>query len=209
MDEKNEKTLEVTPEEHKAEVESTVEVPEDELKNKIAEEYGIDPESDAELFEKILLKEKSYRQKLSGAIKQKIKYREMAKNSTAQPVKKEEQAGSPNVAELVSKEVNDILEKRDLESLDYPDDIKQEIKDYAKFKGISVKEAAKSEYITLRLEKVAREARIYGASPKRSAGGRTTVDPSQPLDPANFDLNTPEGIKAWREAKAAKATVRK
>lgn len=202
MDEKD-KNLELTPEELKAEEESTKEVPETELKEKLAEEFGIDPETDAELLEKLVNREKAQREKLSTAIRQKRDWREKAKKQL--PVKKDEK-GTPDVNELVARTVKETLEERDLETVTASDEIKTEIKELAKLKGISVRAAAKLPYIVNRIQEDEKDKRIEDATPKRSNRGAKTVkyDPSKPLDPADFALDTPEGQKAWQDAKAAR-----
>ena len=68
MDE-NKKELELSPEELKAEEEAGKEVAEDELRDKLAEEFGLDPDENADLDEKLVEKEKSNHEKLSSAIK--------------------------------------------------------------------------------------------------------------------------------------------
>ena len=202
MDKENEK-LELTPEEQIAEAEATKEVNEADLKTKVAEEMGLDPEIDSELLDKLVKREKEHREKLSGAIKQKIGWREKAKKP---PVKKDDEEKT-DVDKLVDQKLNERLEARDLGDLSLPnDEIKEEVKQLAKLKGISVREAAKLPYILNRIEEVEKEKRILNASPKRTNKGTYTVnyDPSKPLNPEDFDFNTPEGVKAWREAKEAR-----
>ena len=194
--------LELTPEEQKAEEESLKEVNEADLKTKIAEDFGIDPETDVELLDKLVAREKAHREKLSGAIKQKINWREKAKKL---PVKKDDK-DTPDVGTLVEQKVKETLENRDLETISASDEIKAEIKELAKLKGISVREAAKLPYIVNRIEEAEKEQRIINATPKRSnrGNGAITYDPTKPLDSADFALDTTEGQKAWAEAKAAR-----
>jgi len=215
MDKEN-KDLEVSPEEQKAEEEASKEVNVDELREKLAEDLGIDPETEVELLNKLVDREKSQRERLSGAIKQKISWREKAKqfpaNSTGNPAK----GVTPNKdvllnsEELVDQRVKSILEQRDLESLNLPEELKSEVKDFAKLKNISVREASQLPYILSRKQEIEKEARIQSATPRRSSKGTYTpsFDPSKPLDPADFDFNSPEGIKQWNDAKAAKAKAR-
>ena len=206
MDEKD-KNLELTPEEQTADAEATKEVNEAELRTKIAEEMGIDPEIDSELLDKLVKREKEQREKLSGAIKQKISWREKAKKP---PVKKDDKE-TPDVSTLVANTVKESLEARDLETISASDEIKTEIKELAKLKGISVREAAKLPYIVNRIKEEEKEQRILNATPKRSNKGNYAVnyDPTKPLDPADFALDTEEGRKAWAEAKAARHKTEK
>lgn len=210
MDEEN-KDLEVSPEEQKAEEEATKEVNEDELRDKLAEEMGVDPDEDSDLLDKLVEREKSHRERLSGAIKQKRSWREKAQktseNSKDNPEKgnTHKQEG-PDIEKLLEQKLNERLEARELESLSLADELKTEIKDLAKLKGISIREAAQLPYIQSRKEEVEREERIKNASPKRSNKGSymSSFDPSKPLNPDDYDFSTDEGRKAWSEAKAAR-----
>lgn len=206
MDENN-KNLELTPEEQNAEAEAQKEVNIDELKAKIATDLGLDPESQGELIEKLAKKEESHRIMLSKTIKQKRTWREKAQASgNPSPQQKDGKVETPDVSKLVAEEVKKTLEARDLESLNLPDEVTQEVRELAKLRGISVREAAKLPYIQSRVEEIKREERIKKAIPKRNGGGGVvpTVDPTQPLNPNDFDLSTEEGQKAWEQAKAAR-----
>ena len=208
--EENKDKIEVTPEEQKAEQEALAEVKNEELRDKIAEDMDLDPDDDADLLDKLVEREKAHREKLSGAIKQKIKYRETAqklpKQPTGTPEEGKSQEGNPDIDKIVDQKLNERLEARELEELPLSDELKAEVKDLAKLKGISVREAAKLPYILNRKEEVEKEERITAASPKRSNKGSyaPSYDPSKPLSPADFDFNTEEGRKAWNEAKAAR-----
>ena len=203
----------VSPEEQTAEEEATKEVQDEELRAKVAEDLGVDPEDEdqKELLDKIVAREKSHREKLSGAIKQKISWREKVQKASGKPKDKPEDGKgqdkeTPNVDELVDRKVDERLEARDLETLDLPDELKEEVKKLAKLKGISVRAASQDPYIKFKKDEMDREARITAATPKRSNKGSYTpsVDPSKPLNPADFDFNTEEGRKAWNDAKAAR-----
>ena len=205
---------EVTSDEQKAEEEAQKEVNEDELREKLADDLGVDPEDEdqKELLDKLVEREKSHREKLSGAIKQKITWREKAQKASEKPTdtpkdgdtpKKEE---TPDLDKLVDQKLDERLEAKELEALDFSDELKAEVKDLAKLKGISVREAAQLPYILNRKEEAEKEERIKNATPKRSNKGSyaQAVDPSKPLNPEDFDFNSEEGIKAWKEAKAAR-----
>lgn len=202
----------ITPEEQKADEEATLEVKEEEVKKKIAEDLGVDPEDEPELFDKLLKRDLAQRERLSGAIKQKINWRDKAK-TTEKPKETPEDGGTPPgdakplTQEAIDKMLDEREAKRDLKDLNLPEDIENEVKDLAKVKGISVREAAKLPYITGAIEEAKKEERLKNASPKRKGRGSYTAtdyDPSQPLNPADFELDTKKGQKAWAEAKAAK-----
>jgi len=55
----------VSPDELKADEEATKEVKEEELRDKLAEEFGLNPDDDADLLEKLVNREKSHHEKLT------------------------------------------------------------------------------------------------------------------------------------------------
>ena len=218
MDDTNteKENLEVTPEEQKAELEAMTEVGDDDLKTKIAEDMGIDPDTESELLDKLVTKEKDHRSKLSGAIKQKIKYREA---SQKKPSTEKKPAGddpadkgdSEDKADDFDAKFEARMAERDLKDLDLPEAIQTEVKKVAEVQGISVREAAKDPYIVSRMEQHVKDERVKNSSPDRKNKGVTTsdFDPSKPLDMADFDFDTKEGRDAWAEAKKRKAEHRK
>jgi hypothetical protein len=209
-EEEEEEEAELTPEEKEAEQAALADVKDDDLREKLAADLGIDPEEDSELLNKVVAREKAQRERLSGAIKQKISWREKAKSSSNKPDEKSKGGNAkpeiPDIEALVEQKLNERMEAQDLKSLELPDDLKEEVKTIAKAKGISIREAAQDPYIKFRKDEMEREERIKQASPKRSNKGTytTNIDPSKPLNPSDFDLNTDEGRKAWKEAKAAR-----
>jgi len=213
----NPEVEEISEEEKSSETEALAEVKEEELKSKLAEDYGVNPEDEPDLFKKIFEKEQSHREKLSGAIKQKISWRDKASKTTKKPEAKPKEGESPEgepvvlSEESIDKKLDEREAKRDLENLNLPEDVETEIKDLAKIKGISVREAAKLPYITSRIEEVKTEERIKSATPKRKSRGNyaNVADPSKPLDPEDFALGTEEGQKAWAEAKTARREFEK
>lgn len=201
------KDLELTPEEQKAEEEALNEVADDKLKEKIAEELGIDPDSEPELFNKVFDREKKNRTLLSGAIKQKRKWRDLAegKFDGKKPGNGKVEGDSSQVVDVDTK-VKQILEDRDLKDLNLPEDVETEVKDIAKLKGISVREAVRLPYIQNLLKEAENKKKLEGAIPIRTNKGTvvTKYDPSKGHpDPADFDFNSEEGIKAWNAAKEA------
>lgn len=216
MDEENKDLDSVSEEEKNLEEESQKEVTEDELKETLAEDLGLDPETDEEVLTKIVEREKEHHERLSGAIKQKINWREKAQKASENPKdtpgkdKESNEDGEPDIDKLVDQKLNERLEARELETLDLSDELKEEVKDLAKLKGISVRDAAQLPYILNRKEEIEKEERLKKATPKRSKGGTYTsnIDPTKPLNPEDFDFDSEDGIKAWQEAKRLRAKVR-
>ena len=207
--------VELTAEEQKAEQEAMLEVKDEELRGKIATEFGVSPEDEPELLDKLVERERASRERLSSAIKQKISWREKAKSSTtpSQDPKEIPGKGEPqsNDGVLTEDRLNQLLDereaKRELERLELPEEVESEVRDIAKVRNMSVRDALKLPYITNRLEEVEREKRIQSATPKRGGSGSyvSSHDPSRALDPDDFDLGTEEGRKAWQEAKQARS----
>ena len=217
MPEENKNLDGLSEEEKKLEEEGQQEVKDDELKETLAKEFELDPEEDEEFLEKLVKREKAQRERLSGAIKQKINWREKAQKASEEPEntpgkdKKSDDGGEPDIDKLVDQKLNERFEARELETLELSDELKDEVKELAKLKGISVREAAKLPYILSRKEEVEQEERLKKATPKRSKKGSAipNYDPAKPLNPDDFDFDTKEGVEAWKEAKAARAKYRK
>ena len=207
------KDLEVSPEEQKAEEEAQQEVKDDELKETLAKEFELDPELDEEFLSKLIEREKSHRERLSGAIKQKINWREKFQKTSGEPKDtpgkgdKPDKSGEADIDKLVDQKLEERFEARELETLELTDELKVEVKELAKLKGISVREAAKLPYILSRKEEVEQEERIKKATPKRTKKGSyaSSYDSAKPLNPEDFDFDSEEGVKAWQEAKRARA----
>lgn len=182
-----------------------VEDSEDTLREKLAEQLGLDPDEQSDVLDRAVKLKQEDNKRLSKAIEQKRKYREQLfttkkTETTSQPSTNE----TPDVDALFEQKFNERMEKIELDNLDLPDDLKAEVKEVAKLKGISIREAANSSYILYKKQEFEQAERIKNATPTRKGGGKYIVDPSKPLDPSDFDMSTEEGRKAWDEAKAAK-----
>lgn len=208
MDPNENKTLDQSPEELKAEDEIIKnEVTDEQLKVKIVEEFGLNPDTDTEMIEKLIEREKTHHKKLSDTIRQKISWREKAASNKPSTEKKDGTLKEEDIAKLIDQRIAE----RELGALELPDDLKAEIKDLAKLKNITVAEASKLPYIQNRIEEVKTEERIKSGTPKRTnANGKTVlIDASKPLNPDDYNLETEEGRKSWNEAKAERAKYRK
>ncbi len=202
----------LTPEEEAEEKEGLAEAKAEELKTALAEKYGIDPDSEAELLTKLVEDAVAQRERLSKTIKQKISWRDKAK--TSKPPKADGKSSvldADAIAALIDSKVAERLEGEKLKSLDLPESLQSEVREIAKIRNITVGEAAKLPYILSRIEEVKKEERIKDATPGRynNSSHKTSIDPSKPLNPSDFDLSSPEGRKAWNDAKAASAEYRK
>lgn len=207
--------IEVTPEEANAEAEALKGATSEEIKEKLASEMGLDPDTDADLLEKLAKRELTHREKLSGAIKQKITWREKVKSSLPKtpdnPEKgKPQPLGQEDVDRLVDEKLNARLEARELEDLSLPEELETELKKLAKVNGTSVRKAAQDPYFLYKKKEYDEAKRIENATPTRKGKGsyQPSFDPSKPLRYEDFDMSTPEGREAWNNAKAAKQKQR-
>lgn len=215
MDENNQ-NLEVTPEEQKAEEEATKEVNFDDLREKVAEDLGIDPddEDQQELLERVVEREKANHERFVGVLKQKISWREKANAASAKPKENPKDGKSVNVKNLedidkiVEERIEARLQARELMALGLPEEIEAEVKDLANLKGISVREASELPYIKDQRERYERQQRLQQAAPRRSKKGvaaSVDFDITKPLNPEDF--RTSDGnldVEAWDSARAAR-----
>lgn len=180
-----------------AEQEAQQELKEDEVRSKIIEEFGFDPEGDKDRIDKLTADKIEQHKKLSTAIGQKIKHRTEAEELKKKvPVTPTEQA-KPDAADP-KKIVDEALEKRDLDDMDYPEDIKKEIQRVAQIQKVSVKQASRDPYIVTKIteyekQKKADEAAI---SRKNSSGGTGKKNYTTERGP-EVDMNTKEGREEW------------
>jgi len=207
----------ISDEEKAIEEQGLAEVKSDELKSKIAEDMGIDPDMEGDLLDKLVKRETTQRERLSKTIKQKIKWRDQAKGASKKkpegdkPKDGKEPDGKPDVEAMVAAEVAKTLAVRDLKALALPEAVENEVKEIAQIRGISIGEAAKLPYIQSRIEEAKSEQRVMDGTPKRNNKGtyKASIDPSKPLDPADFDLHSEEGRKAWMDAKETRRKIEK
>lgn len=192
----DEKELTPTPEEATLEQEAIAEVKEDEVREKLAADLGI--ESDNPLLESLVKREIEQRKKLSTAIGQKIKFREAAKTGAKPPaVVPKPDATVPKTAEEIAETVRQQFEQRDLDELDFPDELKKEIAAVAKLKNISIRQAVKDPYIDYKVKAFETEKKSDDATiVRKDKGGKAIFDRSKP---PKVDMSTAEGRKTWDE----------
>ena len=193
----DEKEFTPTPEEATLEQEALSEVKEDELREKLAGELGI--EADNPLLDTLVQREIKQREMLSTAIGQKIKYRTIAKDG--KPPKKEEPKPEDNkrplTAEEIEEKVRTQFEERDLGEMEVSDDIKAQIKSLARVKNISVRQAAKDPYIVHLVETEKAEQKSDDATITRTPKGAKVV--FDKAKPPKVDMSTAEGRKTWED----------
>lgn len=187
-----------TPEELKAEAEALTESKEDEIRANIIAELDLDETEDADKIEKLVKKEVKHREDLSTAIRQKIKHRDANKGTPA-PKDDKKSDDSQDLGKKINDGVLSVLEQRDLDDMDLPDDLKKEIKRIAEVQGISVKAARRDPYIAFKEDehKKAQKAEDATISNKGNQGGGKK---SWSVDvPPDVDMSTEEGRKTYEE----------
>jgi hypothetical protein len=172
------------------------EVNEEEVRAKVISEFGFDEVDDIERIDKLVAKEVEQNKRLSSAIGQKIKYRkevEELKGKTTPaipPVPVKFDTGD------LDKRVDEKLEKRDLDSLEYPEEIKTEIQRLAKMQGISVKQASRDPYIVYKITEHEKTKKVEDASISRNHKSISKKDFNFD-SPPDVDITTKEGQDTW------------
>jgi hypothetical protein len=172
----------------------------DEIKTKVLEKFGLNEDDNPELVEKLVEEEKENHKKLSTAISQKRKWREQAQTAQKpadiqQPVQPVQQATTVDVERLVEEKLNE----RDLKTMQLSDELKGEVKKYAKANGMLYSEAVNTPYISYMKEKEEEQKRSEEASiSTKSKGTRVRTDFSN-LKPGDYANMEPEAKKAYKD----------
>jgi hypothetical protein len=193
-------TKNVSAEELAAEQVALQESKEDEVRSKVIAEFGFDEVDDVERIDKLVAKEMEHSKKMSQAIGQKIKWRtEATKPKAPAPTETKKENIPPTLD--VNKVVAEELERRELEALEYSDKMKKEISDFAKFKGITVKQAQKDPYIAslIKEDEKSQETEEAAITKTRRSGGTKAASLDNPPD---VDMTTEKGraeYDKWKE----------
>lgn len=179
----------------------------DEVRKAIIAELELDEELDTALIDKAVERELKSRKALNTAIKQKIEWREKATSQTGQNQEVTPQVSTnpsvkttDNFDELLEKKVTEKLEEKELNSLDYSDELKSEVKNYAKANGMSIAQAIKSPYMEFLRQEEAKKDRAEDASLGNKRRPTSSQDISK-MKPTDFDMSTEEGRKGFAEYK--------
>lgn len=201
--------IKVSDEEIQEETEAQKQLVEDEIREAVVADLGIEDNDDnKELIDKLVARETDHRTKLSKAVGQKIKYREQLGGKkpvvSADKSKKTEQV---DPAKLVEEK----FMQRDLDEMDHSDKVKDQIKRIAQLNDISIRKAEQDPYIQHMIAEEARQKKVDDAAKngKKNSKTGTVIDVSKPLDVSQFDLSTEEGRAEWEEAKKAKREAAK
>lgn len=173
----------------------------EEVRAKVVEKYGLDEEDHEALIDSLTEDKLAEYEAKGKLIAQKRKWREEAKKpKEVPPIREKSNAIDPD--ELLKKAeevVEQRFEKRDLDSLELPDEIKSEVQKIAKAQGISIRQAASDPYILFKKEQYEKEQKTNEAAISRNnkTAATQTFDPANPpkLD-LTLDPNSAEGKAA-------------
>ncbi len=198
-------TPEDTEEDVQREEEALKEVKEDDIRNEVIEKYGLDEDEQSETIDKLTNDLIEQRKSFGKAISQKRKWRERAETKVEKPKDSSPESKS-NESVDVEKLVEQKFEQRYLDDLELSDNLRTSVQELARLRGVSAREVVNDPIIVKMKEEEEQQQRVTSATPKRSNKGSyvANVDPTQPLNPEDFDFNTEEGVKAWNEAKEAR-----
>jgi len=165
----------VDPKEKQQDEEALKLVPDEDIRSQTIEKYGLSEDDNSELIDKLVEGEKEGQKKLSTAIRQKVDWRTKAQTPKEEEKEVKPQEPAPKTqpvsSEDIDKMVGEKFEERDLASMDLSDELKSEVKAYAKAKGISYREAAKSPYFDFIKGK--EDERIQADEASNSSSGKT------------------------------------
>jgi|GEM_PF-6178291 len=183
----------------KVEEDALNETPLDAVKKQLMDKYGFNEAEHADLLAKMVEEKMEDRKKLSSAIKQKIKLRDKLKafdQGSNKPVIKKDDSDI-DIDALVERKLNERLDAKELESTDYSDALKRQIKDYSKLNGVSIREALKSEYILYQVKRESEKSEIDDASISAKHDKQKASKNFKNMSPKDFDVKTPEGREEW------------
>lgn len=181
----------------------------DEVRKSIIDELGLDEDLDSALIDKAVERELKSRKLLSKAIQQKREWREKATSQTEQkpvenPQPKPTETQTPDINELVDRRVTEKLEENTLTSANISDEIKTEVKNYAKANGVSISQALNSPYVKYLQQEEDKKQKIEKASLGNNHRAPVNSSDFSKAKPTDFDLTTKEGrdnYEKWREWK--------
>lgn len=175
---------------------------EEEIRNSIIEKYELDEYDNAELIDKLTKDFVAQRKSFGKVVAQKRSYRELVQKANLG--KDNEKDLQPLSREEIEKSVEEKFFNRDLEELEYSDDVKDAIKKICKVNNVSVKQAQKDPYIQYLITQEDGDKNMD----KSALSGKKNGSPAKPdfkaLDPSNYDFSTKEGRDKWEADKQAR-----
>lgn len=190
-------------EEKKLEEEALAKIDESKIREEIILDTGFDEIDHSDQIDKLVAREVKTRTIAAKAIGSKIKTRdELTKEIETLKSTNPPQEGKADPDELDKKldiKLKEQLDKRDLEAMDYSDELKSEIQKVAGIQG-SIKKAISDPYIRFKIEAWEKENKIEEATISRTNKSGTKVGYSMD-SPPDVDIKTPEGQKEYEKWK--------
>lgn len=175
----------------------------DEFRAKVVAELGLSDDDDhKELIDKVVEREAGLRKGFGNLLGKYKNLRSTAKPAPTPAAKQENnsQLDAEQIRTQTETTVKAQLEQRDLDEMEYPDEIKADIKKLAQLKGISVRKAAKDPYIQHLITEANADNRNHEATVTRTPHATPTRTDGKP----EFNMATDEGRKAFKEWKASR-----
>lgn len=192
--------LKPTPEELQEEEIALKDSKEEEIRSSIIEKYGLSEDDNEDLIDKLTADILAQRKSFGKVVKQKRTYRELAQKAISGKDEKPQTLSK----EEIEKSLEEKFFNRDLEELDYSDNVKDAVKKICKVNNLSVKQAQKDPYIQYLIEQETDEKILDKSAisqKKNSIPGKTDA---KPLNPDNYDFSTKEGRDKWEADKKAR-----
>ena len=173
---------------------------EEEVRASVISEFGFDEELDTDKIDKAVAKEMAHKTDIVKVVGQKIKYRDLAnKPKETTPPAPQVKIDPDEIGKVVDGKLKETLEQRDLDALDYSDELKSEIKRIAQIAG-SVKQALKDPYIVFKIESYEKEEKVKEATISRThkSGSSKEFDVNNPppFDPADI-AGSDKAMEEW------------
>jgi hypothetical protein len=192
--------LKPTPEELQEEEIALKDSKEEEIRSSIIEKYELNEDDNEDLIDKLTADILAQRKSFGKVVKQKRTYRELAQKAISGKDEKPQTLSK----EEIEKSLEEKFFNRDLEELDYSDNVKDAVKKICKVNNLSVKQAQKDPYIQYLIEQETDEKILDKSAisqKKNSIPGKTDA---KPLNPDNYDFSTKEGRDKWEADKKAR-----
>lgn len=176
---------------------------EEEVRQGIIDKYGLDPEANAELVEQLTKDRIEEMKRFGKVVTQKRNWREKA-GKTVEPPKPAENASTltkEQIAQQAREEARAELESRDLEELNYPDDLKAEVQRLAEIQNVSIRKAAQDPYILAKKEVYDKKQKEEEAAVSRKTNSGAARTSFSVEHPPQIDMSTEEGRKQWADYK--------
>jgi hypothetical protein len=173
---------------------------EEEIRSSIIEKYELNEDDNEDLIDKLTADILAQRKSFGKVVKQKRTYRELAQKAISGKDEKPQTLSK----EEIEKSLEEKFFNRDLEELDYSDNVKDAVKKICKVNNLSVKQAQKDPYIQYLIEQETDEKILDKSAisqKKNSIPGKTDA---KPLNPDNYDFSTKEGRDKWEADKKAR-----